>query len=144
MGAMMVDVAEGKRVTNANTNHSTPFRLVALSHVNVTEAAAKEFYGTVLGLTVLPKPPGTRQNVGAWYELGGVQLHLSVEENATNAASDRHVCYVVADVAVAERHLRDSGVEIISDPRPIEGVNRFYVRDPGGNLIEITEAKEQV
>ena len=132
-------------MTNANTNNSTPFRVVALSHVNVTvpadtETAAKEFYGTVLGMRELPKPAGTRQNVGAWYELGGVQLHLSVEENVTNALSDRHVCCVVADVAIAERHLRDSGVAIISDARPIAGVNRFYVRDPGGNLIEITEA----
>jgi catechol 2,3-dioxygenase-like lactoylglutathione lyase family enzyme len=131
------------------TNNSPPFRVVALSHVNVTvpanaEAAAKTFYGTVLGLRELSKPPGTRQKLGAWYELGGVQLHLSVEENVTNAASDRHACYVVANVATAERHLRDSGVQIISDPRPIPGVNRFYVRDPGGNLIEITEAKEQV
>jgi len=130
--------------TNA-ANNSEQFRVIALSHVNVTvpsnaEADAKEFYGTVLGLRELPKPAGTRQNVGAWYELGGVQLHLSVEEEVTNAASDRHVCYVVADVAVAERHLRDSGVEIISDPRPIAGVNRFYVRDPGGNLIEIVQA----
>jgi catechol 2,3-dioxygenase-like lactoylglutathione lyase family enzyme len=105
-----------------------------------TETAAKEFYGTVLGMRELPKPAGTRQNVGAWYELGGVQLHLSVEENVTNALSDRHVCCVVADVAIAERHLRDSGMAIISDARPIAGVNRFYVRDPGGNLIEITEA----
>lgn len=131
-------------MTKGNVHNSTQFRVVALSHVNVTvpanaEAAAKEFYGTVLGLKELPKPVGTRQNVGAWYELGGVQLHLSVEENAPNAASDRHVCYVVADVAVAERHLRDSGVEIIPDPRPIAGVKRFYVRDPGGNLIEMTE-----
>ena len=136
-------------VTHSDDNNGSPFRVVALSHVNVTvpasaEAAAKKFYGNVLGLRELSKPPGTRQNVGAWYELGGVQLHLSVEENITNAASDRHVCYVVADIAVAERHLRDCGVEIISDPRPIPGVNRFYVRDPGGNLIEITEAKEQV
>ncbi|HBB88545.1 MAG TPA: bleomycin resistance protein [Blastocatellia bacterium] len=130
--------------TNASKN-AEAFRVVALSHVNVTvsanaEAAAKEFYGTVLGLKELPKPVGTRQNVGAWYELGGVQLHLSVEEQVTNAASDRHVCYVVADIALAERHLRDSGVEIISDPRPIAGVKRFYVRDPGGNLIEIVQA----
>lgn len=132
------------RTTNA-ANSSNKFRVVALNHVNVTvpvnaEAAAKKFYGTVLGLRELPKPPGTRQNVGAWYELGGVQLHLSVEENANNAASDRHVCYVVANIATAERHLRDSGVEIISDPRPIPGVSRFYVRDPGGNLLEIVQA----
>jgi catechol 2,3-dioxygenase-like lactoylglutathione lyase family enzyme len=120
------------------------FSVVALSHVNVTvpaqlEAAAKTFYQTVLGLKVIPKPAGTRQDLGAWYELGGVQLHLSVEEKVTNAASDRHVCYVVADIAVAERHMRDYGTQIIPDARPIAGVKRFYVRDPGGNLIEIVQ-----
>ena len=133
-------------MTRSNAaNNNTRFHFVALSHVNVTvptdaEAAAKNFYGTVLGLRELPKPAGTRQNLGAWYELGDVQLHLSVEENANNAASDRHVCYLVADVAKAQRYLLDSGVEIISDPRPIAGVNRFYVRDPGGNRLEIAQA----
>jgi catechol 2,3-dioxygenase-like lactoylglutathione lyase family enzyme len=142
---MKSEFTDKHKVTNFNTSNSTSFRVVAFGHVNVTvpanaEAAAKKFYGNVLGLRELSKPPGTRQNLGAWYELGGVQLHLSVEENITNAVSDRHVCYVVANVATAERHLRDCGVEIISDPRPIPGVNRFYVRDPGGNLIEITQA----
>ncbi len=131
-------------MTSAKVSQNvTQFRVVELSHVNVTvppgvEAAAKHFYGTVLGLKQIPKPAGPRQNIGAWYELGSVQLHLSVEK-ATNAASDRHVCYVVADIAVAERHLRDAGTEIIPDPRPVAGTKRFYVRDPGGNLIEIVQ-----
>ena len=127
-----------------NINDRTDLGITRLSLVNVTvplnaEAAAKEFYGTVLGLEQIPKPPGSRQNMGAWYELGGVQLHLSVEESVPNAASDRHICYVVPDIAVAQRRLSDAGTEIISDPRPIAGVSRFYVRDPGGILIEITE-----
>ncbi|MEP6718128.1 MAG: VOC family protein [bacterium] len=121
------------------------FRVVALGHVNVTvsaeqEDAAKTFYGTVLGLKQISKPAGPRQNIGAWYGLAGVQLHLSVEEKDTNAASDRHVCYIVADIEAAERHMRDEGTKIISDPSPIAGVRRFYIRDPGGNLIEIVQA----
>ena len=133
-------------MTSANASkNAEEFRVIGLSHVNVTvpaevEADAKHFYGTLLGLNEIPKPVGTRQNIGAWYELGGVQLHLSVEESVPNAASDRHICYVVPDIAVAQRHLSDAGTEIISDPRPIAGVNRFYVRDPGGNLIEIVQA----
>ena len=120
------------------------FRILALDHVNVTvtaeqEAATKHFYGVVLGLTEIPKPAGPRQNVGAWYDLGRVQLHLSVARGDATG-TDSHVCYLVADLAAAERHLRAAGVEIISDPRPMAGVKRFYVRDPGGNLIEITEA----
>jgi catechol 2,3-dioxygenase-like lactoylglutathione lyase family enzyme len=112
--------------------------IVEVNHVNVTvpaelEEAAKYFYGEVIGLKQIPKPEGPRQFVGAWYELGSSQLHLSIENNPQNAASNRHVCYGVADLAVAEKRLRDAGVEIIPD-----SLRRFFVRDPAGNLIEIT------
>jgi catechol 2,3-dioxygenase-like lactoylglutathione lyase family enzyme len=119
--------------------------IIGVNHVNVTvpgalEQAAKDFYETVLGLREIPKPEGTRQNVGAWYDLGRTQLHLSIEENVRNEASDRHVCYQVADAGSAELHIRNAGIEIIPDGRPVKGVSRFFLRDPGGNMIEITDA----
>lgn len=118
--------------------------IIEVNHVNVTvpadlEQAAKHFYGEVLGLPQIPKPEGTRQNIGAWYELGGIQLHLSTEDNVQNEASDRHVCYRVADAVSAELHFRDAGIEIIADARPVKRTSRFFLRDPGGNMIEITE-----
>ena len=118
--------------------------IIELSHVNVTvpqalEEATRHFYGVILGLKQLRKPEGSRTNVGAWYQLGAVQLHLSIEEEIDNQASDRHVCYVVRDVAAAAQHFRDAGVLVIPDPRPIPGRPRLYVRDPGGNLIEIAQ-----
>jgi catechol 2,3-dioxygenase-like lactoylglutathione lyase family enzyme len=119
--------------------------ITELNHVNVTvpgsvEAAAKHFYNSVLGLKQIPKPEGSRVNVGAWYKLAQVQLHLSVEgEVGDNSASTRHVCIMVATLARAEQQLRDAGVEILPDERPVPGWLRFYVRDPGGNLIEIAE-----
>ena len=120
--------------------------IIEVNHVNVTvpaalEQAAKHFYGTVLALRQIPKPEGTRQYVGAWYELGRIHLHLSIEENVRNEASERHVCYQVADAASAELHFRNAGIEIIPDERPVKGTSRFFVRDPGGNMIEITEGK---
>ena len=118
--------------------------IIAVSHVNVTvpaaqEASAKHFYEGVLGLAKIPKPEGTRQNMGAWYQLGGMQLHLSVEDDVKNEVSDRHVCYQVADIAAASLEFRSAGISIIPDPRPVSGQSRFFVRDPGGNLIEITQ-----
>jgi catechol 2,3-dioxygenase-like lactoylglutathione lyase family enzyme len=118
--------------------------IIAANHVNVTvpsllEAAAKHFYEFVLGLPQIPKPEGTRQNMGAWYDLGSLQLHLSVEDGVANELSDRHVCYQVSDATAAELHFREAGVEIIADGRPVRGTSRFFVRDPGGNLIEITQ-----
>ena len=117
--------------------------VVALHHVNVTvspelEQAAKEFYGSVLGLKQVPKPSGSRQS-GAWYQIGANQLHLSVETEDGGALSSRHVCFTVSDLKAAEAKFREADVEIIPDPRPVEGTSRFYVRDPGGNMLEITQ-----
>ena len=117
--------------------------VITLHHVNVTvpaelEAAAKHFYGSIVGLTQVPKPAAARQ-VGAWYQIGDNQLHLSLEE-ADGRFSSRHVCFTVEDLARAEQTFREAGIEIIVDPRPIPGTQRFYVRDPGGNQLEIVQA----
>ena len=118
--------------------------VVALHHVNVTvppelERETKEFYGDVLGLKQVPKPSGSRPT-GAWYQIGANQLHLSVENENRAPLSSRHVCFAVADLSATESKFREAGVEIIPDPRPIEGASRFYVRDPGGNMLEIVQA----
>jgi catechol 2,3-dioxygenase-like lactoylglutathione lyase family enzyme len=118
--------------------------VTALHHVNVTvlpdaEAEAKNFYGNVLGLEQLPKPSGTRPS-GAWYQIGASQLHLSVEKEDRKPPGTGHLCVSVSDLRAAETRFREAGVEIIPDPRPIEGTARFYVRDPGGNLLEIVQA----
>jgi len=114
-----------------------------LHHVNVTvppelEQATKEFYGSVLGLKQVPKPTASRQS-GAWYQIGGNQLHLSVEDGVRASLSSRHICFSVSDLTEAENRFRDAGVEIVPDPRPIPGTRRFYVRDPGGNQLEIVQ-----
>jgi catechol 2,3-dioxygenase-like lactoylglutathione lyase family enzyme len=54
--------------------------IVNFDHVNVTvpralEQAAKDFYSVKLGLEEVPKPEASRGRGGAWYQLGGVQLH---------------------------------------------------------------------
>ena len=118
--------------------------VTVLHHVNVTvpaklEAAAKTFYGSVLGLKQVPKPAASRQS-GAWYQIGENQLHLSVEDGTREPLSSRHVCFAVSDLTEAERRFREAGVEILPDPRPVPGSPRFYVRDPGGNQLEIVQA----
>ena len=121
----------------------------AIHHVNVTvprslESQAKHFYGVVMGLEEVPKPPSLRARGGAWYQLGTMQLHLSIEAGedglGENCISKRHVCYTVTDLAQAEQEFRDAGVEILPDDVPTPGWSRFYVRDPGGNRLEIAQS----
>jgi len=118
--------------------------VTSLHHVNITvapefEAATKHFYGSIMGLKQVPKPTTSRQS-GAWYQIGNVQLHLSVEDEP-KLLSSRHVCFSVSDLAEAEQRFREAGVEIIVDPRPSPDAPRFYVRDPGGNQLEIAQQK---
>lgn len=119
--------------------------IIEINHVNVIvpkslEETAKHFYGSVLGLNEIPKPIESQGRGGAWYQLGSVQLHLSVRaETGNGGAGKGHVCYTVANVVSAEERLRVAGVEIIPDAQPIAGKPRFYVRDPGGNLIEFAQ-----
>jgi len=117
--------------------------VITLHHVNVTvsaelEEVTKHFYGSVLGLKQVPKPAAARQT-GAWYQIGDNQLHLSVEDEPPGLLSSRHVCFNVSSLAETEKRFRAAGVEIIPDPRPIPGTLRFYVRDPGGNQLEIVQ-----
>ncbi|PYS80048.1 MAG: bleomycin resistance protein, partial [Acidobacteria bacterium] len=44
------------------------------------------------------------------------------------------------DLAATEKRFRAAGVEIVPDARPVPGSRRFYVRDPGGNQLEIAQA----
>lgn len=121
-------------------------RIERIDHVQImvpraVEEASKRFYAEVLGLEAIPKPPEAAKRGGAWYRLGSMQVHLSIEDidAAANQASRRHVCYIVKDLSEAEKRLREAGVAILPDLNPEAGWLRFYVRDPGGNRIEIAQ-----
>lgn len=105
------------------------------------EAETRRFYSEGLGFREIPKPPELARNGGMWYRLGAVQLHVSLEavEVAANANSRRHIAYDVADLDAVERELRGRGLAIIADQQPSAGFRRFYLRDPGGNRIEISQ-----
>lgn len=122
--------------------------IVEINHIQITvpraaEDDAKRFYRDLLGLEEIPKPGYSKARGGAWFRQGPVEVHLSVEDAADqNCESGRHICYLVSDLAESEMRLRNAGVEIIPDDRPIAGWTRFYVRDPGANKIEIAQRLE--
>ncbi|MEH1820540.1 MAG: VOC family protein [Nostoc sp.] len=119
-------------------------KLDAVHHIQVTyplevEDAMLFFYSKILGLTEIPRPEVIKNDSGAWYKLGDIELHISTEKNANNQTSRRHYCFQVDNLKAFEEHLKRHGVEIIPDQRPLPGYVRFFLRDPGGNRIEITE-----
>lgn len=119
-------------------------KLDAVHHIQVTyplevEDAMLFFYSKVLGLTEIPRPEVIKNDSGAWYKLGDIELHISTDKNTNNQGSRRHYCFQVDNLNAFEEHLKRHGVEIIPDQRPLPGCVRFFLRDPGGNRIEIAE-----
>jgi catechol 2,3-dioxygenase-like lactoylglutathione lyase family enzyme len=108
-----------------------------VAHVNLSIDdldAARAFYGGLLGLAAAPRPDDTPRP-GCWFALGDVELHLSVEQGADNARSKRHVAFEVTDLAALRARLSAAGVAI-DGGSAMEGVERFFARDPAGNRLE--------
>ena len=121
---------------------------LALDHVQVAapagcEAAARRFYGELLGLREVEKPGALRGRGGVWFALGGgAQLHVGVADPfspALKAHPGLRVSGVAAIEALADR-LRGGGAPVTWDEE-LAGVRRFFTADPFGNRLEVLVAE---
>ena len=119
--------------------------VVGLDHVQVAapagcEDAARRFYGRLLGLEELEKPPLLAARGGAWFRLGAQELHVGVADDFV-AAGKAHPALRVASVEALEAlaaRLGAEGLEVAwPDPQEIPDTSRFFVHDPWGNRLEL-------
>ena len=103
------------------------------------EEDARRFYGEVLGLGEVPKPPDLEQRGGCWFRGEGLELHLGVEE-AFRADRKAHPAFLVEDLDALRRALEEVGVETVDDMPLKGGFRRFFAWDPFGNRLEFLEA----
>ena len=103
---------------------------------------AAEFYRDVLGLTEI-EIPSTFKPAGLqvrWFQLGAQQVHLLLgTENQPDAQN--HLALQVDNAQAARSWMKDHGI-VMEETILIPGADRFFVRDPDRNLIEIIEWKE--
>ena len=79
-------------------------KILRIDHVQLAippggEAAARRFYGEVLGLVEVPKPEDMRARGGMWFEGG---IHLGIEEGMRPSAK-MHPALVVDDLEAVKR-----------------------------------------
>jgi len=98
--------------------------------------AARAFYGGILDLKEIA-PPREFDFVALWYDLGGQYLHLLLKPNP-DTISPRHFCLQVADISAARAHMQKLGVPM-DETVKIAAADRFFVRDPDGNRIELLQ-----
>jgi catechol 2,3-dioxygenase-like lactoylglutathione lyase family enzyme len=112
----------------------------AIDHVQLampagTENQARAFYGTLLGMDELPKPPELAKRGGCWFASGSVQIHLGVEADF-RPARKAHPALRCSDYEALTRRLRAARIEI-NDDNNVPGVRRCHISDPFGNRIEL-------
>jgi len=112
--------------------------LRAIDHVQIAipvggETQARPFYGDLLGLTEVSKPPELAKRGGAWFE-GTVKVHLGVEQDF-RANVKAHVAFEVDDVAGLAARASAAGYETKANDE-IDGVERVFIFDPFGNRLE--------
>jgi catechol 2,3-dioxygenase-like lactoylglutathione lyase family enzyme len=116
---------------------------LGLDHVQVAappgcEAAARTFYGEVLGLAEVPKPADMAKRGGCWFQCGAQQIHVGVETDF-RAANKAHPALRLADeasYAALITRIEARGLAVKHD-REMEGVKRFFATDPWGNRLEL-------
>jgi catechol 2,3-dioxygenase-like lactoylglutathione lyase family enzyme len=105
------------------------------------EASVRAFYGGILGLSEIPKPPELAARGGAWFRCGPLQLHLGVESDF-RPARRAHPALLVSDLAETIAALTAAGFEVKYDSVAIEGFDRAFTADPFGNRIELLQPQK--
>ena len=115
--------------------------LTAIDHVQLAappgcEDAARVFFGQLLGLRELPKPPALAARGGVWFAIGPTQqLHIGVTDEHTPARK-AHPAFRATDLDALAATLAAAGHEVRWDDE-LPGVRRFFVTDPWGNRLEV-------
>ncbi len=120
-------------------------RVARIDHIQIAapegcEGAAREFYGSILGMKEIEKPPILRARGGCWFECGSQQVHIGVERSF-QPAKKAHPAFAVHDLDELRKTLMDRGLPLVEDDS-LPGTGRFYAEDPWGNRLEFVEIPE--
>jgi predicted enzyme related to lactoylglutathione lyase len=116
--------------------------VVGLHHVQVacpagSEDALRAFYGALVGLPEIPKPPVLAARGGVWFRVGTQELHCGVEEPFSPALK-AHPAFAVDDVDATAEAVAAQGGSVTWDDN-VPGVRRFHTSDPVGNRVEFQQ-----
>jgi RimJ/RimL family protein N-acetyltransferase/catechol 2,3-dioxygenase-like lactoylglutathione lyase family enzyme len=140
------DIAHGVECKFYKINN-TPIK-ARISHVAllITDLKkAKHFYGNILGLSELKRPPFFIK--GLWYDLGDLELHLMLYEQAEqpqvhplNETVQAHFALSMPEfqLNVILEKLKTAGIKLIVEPsRSPAGVLQVFFYDFDKNMIEL-------
>ncbi|MFG2328479.1 glyoxalase [Streptomyces sp. NPDC048604] len=134
-------------MTTENTADNTAgtaseYSFGGLHHVQLAipagaEDLCRQFWGEVMGMTELEKPPVLAARGGCWFRGGGLEVHLGVEQDFSPARK-AHPGILVRSLRDLAKRLEECGHEVTWDDN-FPGHDRFYAFDKLGNRLEFLE-----
>ena len=114
----------------------------AIDHVQVAipaggEQECRAFWGELLGLSEVPKPPVLAARGGCWFQGPGFQVHLGVESDFRPALR-AHPGFEIRGLRVLAELLAGHGY-VVTFSSEVPGQDRFHTVDPFGNRLEFLE-----
>jgi hypothetical protein len=113
-----------------------------IDHVQIAipmggEEKGRAFFGQLLGLGELPKPPDMAARGGCWFVVADRQIHLGVDPDFC-AAKKAHVALNTGSLDELRGRLERAGYKTENDS-DVDGRKRFFTHDPFGNRIEFMD-----
>ncbi|MDQ4037872.1 MAG: glyoxalase [Actinomycetota bacterium] len=113
-----------------------------LHHVQLACPAGSEdvlrgFYGGVLGMTELAKPPALADRGGVWFGCGSAEIHCGMEADF-RPARKAHPGLLCGDLDAVAEACAQAGHGVTWDDS-FPGFRRCYVSDPVGNRVELMQ-----
>jgi catechol 2,3-dioxygenase-like lactoylglutathione lyase family enzyme len=117
-------------------------RVARVDHIQIAapsgcEPAAREFYGSMLGLEEIDKPLVLLTRGGRWFQCDKQQVHIGVEPEG-QPARKTHLAFVVFSLDELRQTLLARGINVV-DGEDLPERRRSYADDPWGNRIEFVE-----
>ncbi len=100
-------------------------------------AAAKTFYGDLLGPSPIAEWPG-----GAIFAVGGAKILLHERGDALDGGppNEDHFALAVRSLDDTCRELEERGLALLVEARDFPWGRSAYLRDPDGRLVELSQA----
>jgi catechol 2,3-dioxygenase-like lactoylglutathione lyase family enzyme len=118
--------------------------ILGIDHVQLAtpvgcEEKARWFFGEVLEMAEVPKPPELAKRGGCWFQCGHQQLHVGVEADFV-PAKKAHPALLVGGLDQLKRRLSANGIQF-EDDHANPDVQRIFANDPWGNRMEFVEVR---
>jgi catechol 2,3-dioxygenase-like lactoylglutathione lyase family enzyme len=121
-------------------------RITRVQHVSIPippggADRARQFFGDVLGLPEKTIPATLDASMLTWFAAGDDEheIHCFVDPDYQNRSTAAHLCLQVDDLEALRERIQQAGIALDHDPTPIHNRPRAFLRDPFGNLIELSQ-----